>query len=76
MEPSPELAAALWREEIDDARRLTVSQRLELSGNLFDSACQVTLSGIRAQHPGISDEQAMHLLRERLELGRRLEVRP
>lgn len=75
MEPTPELLATLRREEIEDARRLTVEQKLALSGDLFDSACQVTLSGIRMQDPGISDDAAWAELRRRLELSRRLEAR-
>jgi hypothetical protein len=65
----------LRREEIEDARRLSIAQKLALSGDLFDSACEVTLSGIRGENPGISREQALEILRQRLELARRLETR-
>lgn len=75
MESTAELIAKLRREEIEDARRLSVEQKLTLGGDLFESACQVTLSGIRMQNPGITDEQAMEILRQRLELARRLESR-
>ena len=66
---------SLRREEIEDARRLSVQQKLELSGDLFDAACEVTLSGIRAENPGISDTDALEILRRRLQLARRLEMR-
>ena len=75
MEPTKELIDQLRREEIEDARQLTVEQKLLLGGDLFDFACEATLSGIRMQHPGISHEAALRVLRERLELGRRLETR-
>jgi len=73
MEPTPELIEALDREEIEDARRLSVERKLELSGELFDYACEITLMGIRWQNPGVSDEEAYEILRNRLALGRRLE---
>jgi hypothetical protein len=63
------------QEELEDARRLTVSQKLALGGDLFDSACQVTLSGIFAQHPGIPRNQALDILRDRLERARENETR-
>ena len=75
MEPTPELIDQLWREEIDDARRLTVKQRLELGGDLFDAACAVTLSGIRSQYPGVSDTDALEILRRRLAFARRTETK-
>ncbi len=75
MEPTPELFAALRREEVADARRLSIAQKLALGGDLFDAACQVTLSGIRMQAPGISDEAAWAELRRRLDMRRRIEAR-
>jgi hypothetical protein len=75
MQPTKELIDALEREEIEDARRMSVEQKLLLGGDLFDAACDVTLSGIRIQHPGINDADAMDELRRRLELGHRLETR-
>ena len=73
MEPTPELIEALQREEIQDARRLSVARKLELSGDLFDYACQITLGGIQMQNPGIGLDEAYAMLRGRLELGRKLE---
>ena len=66
---------SLRREEIEDSRRLSVQQKLELGGELFDAACEVTLSGIRAQHPGITRADALQILDHRLEIARRLEYR-
>ena len=63
------------REEIEDARRLTIEQKLALGGDLFDAACEVTMSGIFAQHPGISRADALEILRYRLELARMNETR-
>jgi hypothetical protein len=75
MEPTKALIDQLRREEIEDARRMTVSQKLEAGGDLFDAACEVALSGIRVQYPGISDDQALDILRRRLDFARRTETR-
>lgn len=75
MEPTPELITALRREEIEDAQRLTPQKKLELSGDLFDAACEVTLSGIKFQNAGISEQDALVELRRRMQLARRLETR-
>lgn len=73
MEPTPELIEALRREEIEDARRLSVERKLALGGELFDYACTITLAGIRMQNSGVTEEKAYEILRQRLALGRRLE---
>jgi hypothetical protein len=75
MEPSKALIDELRREEIEDARKLSISQKLALSGDLFDWACEVTLSGIRSQHPRISRTEALNILRERLDSSRQRETR-
>jgi len=75
MEPTKELLVQLEREEIEDARRMTPSQKLRAGGDLFDEACRWTLAGIRQDHPGISEAEAMKELRRRLELSERMEAR-
>jgi hypothetical protein len=68
MEPSKELLAELDREDIEQARRMTPSQKLRAGGDLFDEACRWTLAGIRHDHPGITPEAALAELRRRLEM--------
>ena len=48
---------------------------MSLGGDLFDLASEVALSGIRAQHPDMTNERAMEVLRKRLELARQFETR-
>ena len=62
-----------WLEEVQRARKQTPQEKLRLGGDLFDAACEVTLAGIRAQHPGISSGRALDILRQRLDLSRRIE---
>jgi hypothetical protein len=73
MEPTPELIDELYREEILRARAMPPEEKLFAGARLFDYACAITLAGIRHQHPGIDDEGALELLRQRLALARRLE---
>ena len=75
MKPASVPIVDLRQEEVVDAKNLSIAQKLALSGDLFDWACEVTLSGIRAENPGISDDGAVEILRRRLELARRLETR-
>jgi hypothetical protein len=75
MEPTKELIEQLHREDIVDAKRMTIAQKLEAGGDLFDYACSITLSGIKAQYPGISQHEALEKLRHRLEFAARTETR-
>jgi hypothetical protein len=65
-EPTSELIEALDREDIEQARRMTASQKLRAGGDLFDDASCWTLAGIRHDHPGISDADAMLELKKRV----------
>jgi len=65
----PELAAKLAVEDLEQARKMTGVQKLRAGGDLFDEACRWTLAGIRAEHPGISEGEALKELRRRVEQG-------
>lgn len=69
MEPSQELLAQVDAEDIEQAWRMSPSQKLRAGGDLFDEAFRWTLAGIRQDHPGITPEAAMDELRRRLSLG-------
>ena len=61
-----ELIRQLDCEDIEQARRMTGSQKLRAGGDLFDDACRWTLAGIRNDHPGISEADAMAELKRRV----------
>ena len=63
----------LYRAELREARAMSPEQKVLAGQQLFESACQVTLAGIRHQHPEASEEQCWEILRQRLVLQRRLE---
>jgi hypothetical protein len=67
MESLESLISQLDREDLEQARRMTGSQKLLAGAELFDDACRRTLAGIRADFPGISDD-AMRELKRRVAL--------
>ena len=73
VEPTPELIEQLYRDDVLAARRMSPEEKLLGGPELFDFACSVTIGGIRAQHPEADDEQVRKILRQRLELARKLE---
>ena len=75
MEPTKELIEQLHREDLEQARSMTPEQKLLAGAELFDYACEITKAGIRAQHPEADEAQVLNLLRQRLELGRRIQER-
>ena len=73
--PTQELIDALYLEKLRQLETTTPEQRFLDGPRLFDRACEWTKAGIRSQHPGISEEDVLQILRERLALGRQLERR-
>ena len=74
--PPPEtqrLIDELYREELREARAMPPDEKILAGQQLFESACRITLLGIRNQNPGASEEQCLEILRKRLELQRKLE---
>jgi hypothetical protein len=62
----------LYRQEVLDARRMSPEDKLILGERLFRWACAITLEGIRFQNPNATEEECQRLLRERIELGKKL----
>ena len=76
MEPPQDLIDDIYRNKVLRARAMTPEERLLVGSRLFEYACTITREGIRAENPGISDEQVRDILGQRLALRRRLERRP
>jgi hypothetical protein len=60
----------LFWEEVRRAQRQDPVEKLLSGMRLFESACRVTLAGIRHQHPGISDVEALAILKKRVAIRR------
>jgi len=68
------LIRELFREELIEARAMLPEEKVLAGQQLFEAACRITLAGIRHQFPGASEERCREILRERLELQRKLEA--
>ncbi len=64
----------LYREELIEARSMPPEQKFLAGQQLFEAACRITLAGIRNQFPAASEGECRELLRQRLELQKRLEA--
>ena len=53
-------------------REMSREQRVGIALRLHELACEMARLGIRRQHPGASEAEVQHQLRERLDLARRL----
>jgi hypothetical protein len=69
------LAEELYRERVAEARMMSPEEKLLAGEELFEYACSITLAGIRDQSPGLSDEECLRILEERLDLRERMERR-
>jgi hypothetical protein len=74
MEPTPELIDSIYLEKVERARQRPIGEKIFDGPRLFAYACEAARSGIRMQHPNASPEEVERLLRERLDLGRQLEM--
>ena len=73
--PPPEtqrLIDELYKEEVLDARRMSLEEKFLAGEELFQYACTITLWGIRNQYPDLSEDQHRRILEERVALGERL----
>jgi len=73
MEPTKELIDSLSREEILEARRMSVQEKVLAGPRLFDRVCWMMRAGIRQQYPDADDARVEEILRDRLAIARRLE---
>jgi hypothetical protein len=69
------LAEQLYRERVAEAREMPPEEKLLAGEELFDYACSITLAGIRDQFRGLSEEECLRILDERLDLRERMEKR-
>ena len=72
----PRLSAdALFWERVEAARRQPPEDKLLAGPRLFARVCRIMMDGIRWQFPDASEEEVQRILRERLDIARRLETR-
>lgn len=74
MQPTRELVDELYREQVLHARAMPGDEKLLEGARLFDRACRLMADGIRHQFPDANEERVQQILRQRLDLLRRLET--
>jgi hypothetical protein len=67
------LADTLYWEKTERARRMKPEERMASGPELFDYACNITLSALREQMPGKNESELLEVLRQRLAIKRKLE---
>ena len=67
------LIEELYREELIEARMMPPKDKVLAGQQLFEAAYRMTLAGLQNQHPGMSEERCLKILRQRLVLQQRLE---
>ena len=67
------LAEEIYRERVAEASMMPPEEKLLAGEELFEYACSITLAGIRDQSRGLSDEECLRILEERLDLRERME---
>jgi hypothetical protein len=73
MEPTKELADAIYRENVLRARQMSPAEKLLAGPRLFARVCRIMVDGIRHQFPNADEQRVQEILAERLALLRRLE---
>jgi hypothetical protein len=63
----------LYWEEVLAAREMSPEEKFLAGEELFNSACQITLAGIRNQNPNFTEEECLQELDRRLELQEKME---
>lgn len=75
MEPTKELADALFRDKVEMAKRMTVGERFDSAIELFEGALGMMRAGIRHQFPDAGEPEVERIVRERLAIFERLQSR-
>ena len=75
MEPTKELADAIYWERVERARQTPPADRVVASLHLFEFTSKIMAAGIRSQFPEADEYRVQEILRERLAMHRRLEDR-
>lgn len=72
-EPVGETIDDLLRDKLRAAERMSEEDRFLAGPRLFDFACRIALDGIRSQFPDANECEVREILRQRMEMARRLE---
>jgi hypothetical protein len=75
MQPAQQLIDELYLDKIQAARQMSPERKFFAGPRLFTRCCRVMLDGLRHENPDADEQRLKELLRERLELLRRVRGR-
>jgi hypothetical protein len=73
MEPTQELIDDIYRERVLRARRMSPDEKIRAGFRLFEHECQILRNEIRSERADATEAEVEVILRQKLELRRRLE---
>jgi hypothetical protein len=73
MEPTQELIDDIYRERVLQARRMLPDEKIRAGFRLFERECQIMREEIRSERSDAPDAEVEAMLRQKLELRRRVE---
>jgi hypothetical protein len=76
MDSIKELGEDIERERIARARRTPPLEKFLAGVELFEFSCELMAAGVRHQFPEADESQVAEIVRQRLDLARRLELHP
>ena len=76
MEPTKDLIDQLYRERVLRARAMPPEEKLLAGPRLFERSCRIMADGIRDEYPEADEQRVGEILKQRLDLIRRLENSP
>ena len=75
MEPTRELADAIWREKVRRAKAMTPDERLREACRLSDFVFDMMRAGVRSRNPAADDAEVDRIVKDQLDRIRRVEER-
>ena len=73
MNPTKEIADALYRDRVLQARRTPMTEKLFDGGKLFDDVCERMRAGIRGRFPAAGEPEVQAILLRQIDRLRRVE---
>jgi hypothetical protein len=74
MDDTKQMADQVFRQRVLRARAMSPEEKFAAGPRLFEYASEITLSGIRNQHPDADELEVRRIFSERLSLRERIEA--
>jgi hypothetical protein len=74
MDDTKQMADQVFRQRVLRARAMSPEEKFAAGPRLFEYASEITLGGIRNQHPDADESEVRQIFSERLSLRKRIEA--